>query len=456
VFNGNNPFNAYGGMGVDDIQVYVPLASDLVGLSVTTLGDAEECGLEEDEVTLTYSNFGTQPQSLYQVGYSVNGGPAVLETVVGGSLLPDEIDTYTFSANFDSRDSIFEIKVWTNLTDEMAPDNDTVTYIVDHRPRAAPYLENFESMQFPDDWTIQSLNAQVTNAHNNISYVLAANIYSSNPNLTYTLPRFGPIEAGDSLQFSYRITNWPDGLSPTVLTNGTKFEVQVSTDCGETFNTIYTISSSTHLPTIVLRTIKLSLTPYAGESVKIRFLGTWGAGDFWFDLDNVNIRSCPESMGLTASITSPTGGLDNGTATVQVGSGNPPYQYAWSSGATTQTATGLPLGEVTVTVTDSKGCSDVLTVDITLTGTGEIEGLSQLNIFPNPTTGQATLTVAMERPADLTIEIVDMLGRRVWEKQASNTGQLTEPLDLTALPAGMYLLRLSANGQTVSKKLLRQ
>jgi hypothetical protein len=111
---------------------------------------------------------------------------------------------------------------------------------------------------------------------------------------------------------------------------------------------------------------------------------------------------------------------------------------------------------VTVTVTDSKGCSDVLTVDITLTGTGEIEGLSQLNIFPNPTTGQATLTVAMERPADLTIEIVDMLGRRVWEKQASNTGQLTEPLDLTALPAGMYLLRLSANGQTVSKKLLRQ
>ncbi|MFO7789855.1 MAG: gliding motility-associated C-terminal domain-containing protein [Bacteroidales bacterium] len=56
----------------------------------------------------------------------------------------------------------------------------------------------------------------------------------------------------------------------------------------------------------------------------------------------------------------------NGSATVDsVTGGTPPYTYLWSSGETTETATGLHGGTQYVTVTDSTGiCSDVVEVDI--------------------------------------------------------------------------------------------
>lgn len=51
--------------------------------------------------------------------------------------------------------------------------------------------------------------------------------------------------------------------------------------------------------------------------------------------------------------------VDNGTATVNVVGGTPPYQYQWNdaNGQTTATATGLPRGTYTVTVSDAQGCS---------------------------------------------------------------------------------------------------
>ena len=48
---------------------------------------------------------------------------------------------------------------------------------------------------------------------------------------------------------------------------------------------------------------------------------------------------------------------NNGTATVALTGGAPPYTYLWSNGATTQNNTGLTFGVYTVTVSDVSGCS---------------------------------------------------------------------------------------------------
>ena len=57
------------------------------------------------------------------------------------------------------------------------------------------------------------------------------------------------------------------------------------------------------------------------------------------------------------------GGFD-GTATAVVSGGTPPFTYAWTSGASTETATGLAPGNYTVVVYDAKNCEGQAEVTI--------------------------------------------------------------------------------------------
>lgn len=53
-------------------------------------------------------------------------------------------------------------------------------------------------------------------------------------------------------------------------------------------------------------------------------------------------------------------GGDNGSATVDVTSGNEPFEFLWSDGSTSQTMTNAPAGEYTVTIRDADFCLAVV------------------------------------------------------------------------------------------------
>ncbi len=446
-------FTQFEGVGVDDIHIYAPLVADLAAISLVTAADGADCGREDDTVTFRLANFGAQSQTVFDVAYSLNGTPPVVESIGPVTLAPDAILEYTFNQTFDSRDEQFTIRCWTLLPGEQDPGNDTsAVYSVDHRPGPVPVYADFEA-GLPAGWVTDGF---VTDGHNNSSNVLAVNLFQFDPTSVTTLPRVGFIGPNDSLRFDYRITNYDDdGGVATLLNLGTHFDVQASADCGDTYQTLYSITALNHTPSLALQTVKVGLGAYAGQSVFIRFKSTWTAGDFFFDLDNINLQSCPASMQLSAETIPATPGQSNGSATVQVGLGNPPFHYQWSNGDTTQTATGLPTGEVTVTVTDDFGCSDILTVNILVSPVHEIEGLTRLALQPNPTRGASELLVGFDHAVDLDVQVLDLTGRVLWQTGTMHTDALSERIDLGDVPDGLYFVRLTADGRPVTRKLVK-
>lgn len=444
------------GAGIDDFKVFVPADKDIAGVKVTTLGEATDCGLQNDRIIFTVTNNGgTALAPGYKLFYSINGGAPVSFSVSNNILVPDENFTYTFSGNFDSRDVLTEIKCWATADGDLNQANDTIVYTVNHAPRVVPFYENFEGSNLvPAKWTV-SPGTNVTIDHNNISNVLAYNLYLFNNTFTTTLPRYGTIGANDSLRFDYRLTDFFAGTIGTVLSSGTKVEVFISTDCGQSFELLGSINEFNHTPTVNLTTKKYSLAAYAGQNIVIQFKGTWGAGDFWVDLDNIGIISCPADMQLSATVSGTGPGQSTGSATVNVGLGNPPYNYNWSTGATTQTATGLAEGLYTVTVNDAAGCGDTLQVSVGISGTGDVTALNTFSVRPNPTSGLLMLDVTFDHSVQLNAVLTNLLGQQVWTSADNATTALQEVIDLSKQPAGVYLLRVAADGEVFTRKVIK-
>jgi hypothetical protein len=445
------------GLGIDNIHIFKQQPKDLYGFNIKTAADDIECGLMADKVTFRIINLGSQTQTTYKAAYSINGSAPVIETITGQPLVQDAFVDYTFTTPFDSRDSLITVRCWSILTgDQMISNDTTAIYTISHLARPVPLFENFEGQVIPAGWIVNT-STNVTDLHNNNSFVLANNLYNFNTEFIHDIPRYGVIDAGDTLVFDYRITNYTgQGTIATILAgNDNKVSVQISSDCGDTYTTIYTINAANHVPTIGIKRIKLDLTAFAGQSIRIRFKGEWDEGDFFVDFDNINIRACGESMGLRADITNAAAGQNNGKAKVFVDFGNPPYQYLWSTGATTQTALNLVIGTYVVSVTDSKGCMDTLVVNIGNSPVREIVGLNAIKLQPNPTTGLTTLSLSFENNVDATIQVLNLLGQVIETIKSENNSEISAPLDLTIYPDGLFLVRVSVGAQTRVEKLIK-
>lgn len=450
-------FGSYDGVGIDNILISPPLAVDL---APTAIGHTSilECGDTEDQLTVTITNFGAQTQSAFDISYSVDGGPAVTENTGNFVLLPNQTGTYTFITPYNSTGGVHNITVWTNLGNDLLMFNDTLQGSTTTAiPEPLSLQEDFESTVFPADWTTVSF-IQVTNQHNNTSYVMAQNLYSGNPSMDITTNLIGPLNSGDSLTFDYRYVNWFDGTVATVLGASDELEIQISGDCGLSYETVYTINSSNHITATTMANIAIDLSAYAGQAIKIKFKGTWSSGDYWLDIDNVNILGCPVSLGLEADVNDATGETAaDGSASVDPQYGLAPYTYAWSNGGTDSEITEVMPGIYTVTVVDAIGCSSVLDVTVGYSvGTFTPSMIQHLSLAPNPTLNTTTLKIDLLQAQDISVEMVNLIGQRLFIATTPDAIGAQYNLDLTNYPAGMYLVRVNAGGQTQLLKIVKE
>ena len=102
---------------------------------------------------------------------------------------------------------------------------------------------------------------------------------------------------------------------------------------------------------------------------------------------------------------------------------------------------------------DSRGGQNaflgLLGPDIMVSADEPVDGLSMLRVYPNPSAGVFQLTTATPIPVDL--EVLDTKGTILFRRSAVLTDQA---IDLTALPAGVYFVKIMLAGRSEVKQVV--
>ncbi|OIP03568.1 MAG: hypothetical protein AUJ97_04285 [Bacteroidetes bacterium CG2_30_32_10] len=149
---------------------------------------------------------------------------------------------------------------------------------------------------------------------------------------------------------------------------------------------------------------------------------------------------------------------ENQSITLDAGAGS---NYTWSDASlngrivTIDAALmGLGTHEISVTVTNSNGCVDVDSIEITFTtftGTNNYTQTSSINIQPNPTSGIVSI-IFPSIAKDTEIEIYNIQGKIVKKEKVNDV--LNTPIDMSNVAKGAYTVKIISNNQIVNKKLI--
>ncbi|MEI6947913.1 M12 family metallo-peptidase [Paraflavisolibacter sp. H34] len=137
-------------------------------------------------------------------------------------------------------------------------------------------------------------------------------------------------------------------------------------------------------------------------------------------------------LSFTTTVTNPTCGFSNGSATITPAGGDGNYSYFWSNGQTGATLTGVLAGTYVVEVKDGSGCSQVQEVVIR-------EGVEEPVVTPaGPTTFCAGGSVVLNAPAR-------DAGTYQWYKDESPVDNATGT-SYTATATGNYTVKATTGG----------
>ncbi len=137
-------FTTSEGIGVDDIEIFDSPANDLGVVQIVSPNSS--CGLGSEAIVVKITNFGSAPQSGFEVSYSVNDLPFVTETVTT-TVNPGDTITYNFAPYNFSPPNTYVIDAETNLSLDAEPNNNLISKTVVNTIAITtfPYTENFEN-----------------------------------------------------------------------------------------------------------------------------------------------------------------------------------------------------------------------------------------------------------------------------------------------------------------------
>jgi hypothetical protein len=175
--------------------------------------------------------------------------------------------------------------------------------------------------------------------------------------------------------------------------------------------------------------------------------------------DSIEVRFLPApivDLGRDTVIT------EGQSITLDAGPGS---RYLWSNGEQTRTITVNETGMYSVTVSNSTGCESgdevsVLVVPVAGVDKNFSTAKYLLRLHPNPFEKATTIMLTLKKPAEYSLEIFDLSGRKVSTVGSGSgaPGTIEFTLDSESLDtqSGVYLLKLTIDGKPSIFKLMRK
>ncbi len=154
----------------------------------------------------------------------------------------------------------------------------------------------------------------------------------------------------------------------------------------------------------------------------------------------------PEDLAIDYNLTSPScENCTDGKITLNLKGGNPPYDVLWSNFETGKSRNNLSLGEYSVSITDSKFCKSLTTINLEM-GFGSI---SIPNAFtPNGDGLNDKWVVKALEDYDLNeviVSIFNMQGKLVYQNIPGNKVEWDGTSEGETLPRGTYYYLIKLN-----------
>lgn len=148
--------------------------------------------------------------------------------------------------------------------------------------------------------------------------------------------------------------------------------------------------------------------------------------------------------------------VNNNSVNANVFGGNPPYSFAWSNGDTTQNLSGLNSGVYILTTTDFDGCQDIDTATVGNVAIEQVNWISYVSLYPNPTNSNITLDYVFTENQDLNIEIFNTIGQLIIDQKELNTQKGKVTFDMLLKASGVYFVKLSNNKSSKLFKFIKE
>lgn len=146
----------------------------------------------------------------------------------------------------------------------------------------------------------------------------------------------------------------------------------------------------------------------------------------------------------------------NGSVTVEVSGGTPPYTYSWELFPLEMenTLSNLSAGEYSMTVTDANGCTSETSIFVDHTTSINTTNYEiYFSIDPNPSTGHLSIKFDLINPKKWQIKIHNGIGQLTHRFDSSDSNSSSENLSVK-MPEGLYSVSLFVEGKILRTEMV--